>query len=33
MRVVTLNGTALRIELARSRETPFRLIWTSSASF
>jgi hypothetical protein len=33
MRVVTLTGTALRIELARSRESAFSLIWTSSASF
>jgi hypothetical protein len=33
MRVVTLNGTALRVEVARSRERAFSLIWTSSASF
>lgn len=33
MRFVSLNGTALRIELARSSESKFRLIWTSSASF
>jgi outer membrane protein assembly factor BamA len=33
MRFVSLNGTALRIEVARSQESKFRLIWTSSASF
>jgi hypothetical protein len=33
LRLVSLNGTMLRIEVARSRETPFHLIWTSSASF
>jgi outer membrane protein assembly factor BamA len=33
MRAVTLNGTALRIEVAHSRESAFSLIWTSSASF
>lgn len=33
MRVVSLAGTALRIEVARSQESAFSLIWTSSASF
>lgn len=33
VRFVSLNGTALRIEVARSSESNFRLIWTSSASF
>jgi outer membrane protein assembly factor BamA len=33
LRVVSLSGTALRIEVARSREAAFSLIWTSSASF
>jgi outer membrane protein assembly factor BamA len=33
LRIVSLNGTVLRVEVARSSEAPFHLIWTSSASF
>lgn len=33
MRVVSLSGTALRVEMARSAERALSLIWTSSASF
>jgi hypothetical protein len=31
--VVSLSGTALRVEMARSAERALSLIWTSSASF